>query len=299
MYKYYKKNNYQIMEYDFSSITEFLEYIENMPINRRVFDSYLASEDNDFYFTRTNNLNEAKMLLKYGCHEDFDKILELKLTLEKYIKMARTKARQFNYYVGYAPDVKAYLEGCPLSMLNKERPKRKQVDIYYNSAILGDVSVKEIFNRGAITLCLVEILENMGFRVNLNIFTMSQYDNQIHYAKFNLKSVAERLNIQKVFFPLCHPSFLRRLVFRLREETPDIEHGWSNGYGRTCDDYTIRKVIDLKANDIVICQPSEMGVYGNNIVDDANRMFEYINNFNEKDFILESIDDSVKLNMRR
>ena len=59
----------------------------------------------------------------------------------------------------------------------------------------------------------------MGFGVNLNIFTMSQYDNQIHYAKFNLKSVAERLNIQKVFFPLCHPSFLRRLVFRLREET--------------------------------------------------------------------------------
>lgn len=28
--------------------------------------------------------------------------------------------RQYNDYVGYTPDVKAYLEGSPLSMFNKE-----------------------------------------------------------------------------------------------------------------------------------------------------------------------------------
>ena len=103
-------------------------------------------------------------------------------------------------------------------MLNKEEPKRKHIDIYYNSAILSRVSTDEIFNRGAITLCLVEILENMGFSVDLNIFTMSEESNQIHYAKFNLKNNSERMNIQKLYFPLCHPSFLRRLVFKLREE---------------------------------------------------------------------------------
>ena len=81
--------------------------------------------------------------------------------------MSKSKSRQFNYYVGYAPDVKAYLEGNPLSMLNKENPKRKHIDIYYNSAILGDVSSEQIFNRGAVTLCLVEILENMGFTRSL------------------------------------------------------------------------------------------------------------------------------------
>ena len=70
--------------------------------------------------------------------EDFEKIVTLKHKLEKYIKMSKSKSRQFNYYVGYAPDVKAYLEGNPLSMLNKENPKRKHIDIYYNSAILGN-----------------------------------------------------------------------------------------------------------------------------------------------------------------
>ncbi len=289
MYRYYRKNDSKIMEYTFQSITEFLEYLNSRRVDTRKFGYEPASETGGYYFTKTRSYDEAKDLIKYGYHEDFEKLVELKATLEKYIKMSRMKTRQYNYYVGYAPDVKAYLEGNPLSMLNKETPKRKHVDIYYNSAILGDVSTEQIFNRGAITLSLVEILENMGFSVGLHVFTMSKCNSQVHLAKFSLKEPNERLNIQKLYFPLCHPSFLRRLVFRLREITPDIETAWSDGYGRTCNDYLIREYIDLKDNDIVICQPDEMGVLGHNIVDDANSMFDYINKFEGKDFILDKI----------
>jgi len=288
MYKYYQKKGYNVMEYDFDSITEFIDYLDSHSIRREIFRTP-HSETGEYSFCKTRSYEEAKDFCKYGYHEDFDKIVELKHQLEKYIKMARNKTRQYNYYVGYAPDVKAYLEGSPLSMLNKEIPKRKHIDIYYNSAILGGVSTEQIFNRGAVTLCLVEILENMGFSVGLNIFTMSSCDGQVHYAKFNLKRSGERLNVQKLFFPLCSPSFLRRLVFRLREETPDITSSWYDGYGRTCEDRLIRNVIDLKPNDIVICQPEEMNVYGNDIVEDANNMFDYINSFDGKDFELEKV----------
>ena len=299
MYKYYNKNGYGVMEYDFSSIAGFIDYIDSTPVKRSVFRD-LASENGDFYFCKSRSLEEAKDLCKYGCHQDFEKLVELKYTLEKYIKMSNKKTKQYNYYVGYAPDVKAYLEGNPLSMLNKENPKRKHIDIYYNSAILGDVSTEQIFNRGAVTLSLVEILENMGFSVGLYVFTMSYCNNQVHYAKFNLKSQNERLNVQKLFFPLCHPSFLRRLVFKLREVTPDITGPWSDGYGRTCNDRLIREIIDLKDNDVVICQPSEMNVKGNDIVDDANSMFSYINRFEGKDFILDTIEkDAVKKKVLR
>lgn len=294
MYKYYKKNEYNVMEYDFSSIASFIDYLDSNPVKRNIFRD-LSSESSDYYFCKTRSLDEAKNLCKYGYHQDFEKLVELKYTLEKYIKMSNKKTRQYNYYVGYAPDVKAYLEGNPLSMLNKENPKRKHVDIYYNAAILGSVSTEQIFNRGAVTLSLVEILENMGFSVGLYVFTMSSCNGQVHYAKFNLKNPNERLNVQKLYFPLCHPSFLRRLVFRLREGTPDITRPWNDGYGRTCDDRTIREIIDLNNNDIVICQPSEMNVLGDDIVDDANSMFDYINRFEGKDFLLDKIEkDSVK-----
>lgn len=281
------------MEYDFSSITEFICYLDTHHPNMDIFGPNLSSEDKSFDFTKTTSLEEAIKLCRFGWHENFNKIVELKYMLEKYIKMSQMKMRQYNYYVGYVPDVKAYLEGSPLSMFNKESLKRRHIDIYYNAAILGQVSTNQIFNRGAITLSLVEILENMGFSVGLYVFTMSSSNNQIHYAKFHLKGPNERLNIQKLFFPLCHPSFLRRLVFRLREETPDIEYHWKDGYGRTCNDYTIREIIDLNDNDIVICQPKEMNILGKNIVDDANSMFDYINNFKGKDFILEKIDKDV------
>lgn len=290
MYRYYRKEGYNVMEYDFDSITEFINYIDNTPTNIDVWGRReLASQTGDYDFCKTRSLEEAKELCKYGYHENFEKLVELKNTLEKYIKMSNNKSRQYNFYVGYAPDVKAYLEGNPLSMLNKQNPKRKHIDIYYNSAILGGVSTDEIYNRGAITLSLVEIFENMGFSVGLNIFTMSECDNQVHYAKFNLKRSGERLNVQKLYFPLCNPSFFRRLVFRLREETPDITYPWTNGYGKTSDDYTIRKIISLKENDIVICQPDEMGVSGHDIIDDANAMFDYIDKFTNENVELEHV----------
>lgn len=290
MYRYYRKEGYNVMEYDFDSITEFINYIDNTPTNRDVWGRReLASQTGDYDFCKTRSLEEAKELCKFGYHDRFEKLVELKNTLEKYIKMSNNKSRQYNFYVGYAPDVKAYLEGNPLSMLNKQNPKRKHIDIYYNSAILGGVSTDEIYNRGAITLSLVEIFENMGFSVGLNIFTMSECDDQVHYAKFNLKRSGERLNIQKLYFPLCNPSFLRRLVFRLREETPDITYPWTDGYGKTSDDYTIRKIISLKENDIVICQPDEMGVSGHDIIDDANAMFDYINRFTNENVELEHV----------
>lgn len=289
MYKYYKKNGYDIMEYSFDSIVEFLEYIHNHSIRCDIFGNYPSSVSGGYEFCKTKSLEEAESLIKYGYHENFDKLIELKYTLEKYIKMSRIKSRQVNYYVGYAPDVKAYLEGNPLNMFNKEYPKRKHIDVYFNSAILSNVSFEQIYNRGAITLLLVEILENLGFSVALNIFTMSECKGQIHYTKFKLKNENERLNIQKLYFPMCHPSFLRRLIFRLREMTPNIINDWKYGYGTTCNDFLIRTIIDLKDNDIVICRPDEMNVLGNDIVEDANNMFDYINRLDGKDFVLEKI----------
>ncbi len=295
MYKYYAKNDYNVMEYDFDSITEFIDYIDKTPVQINKFGNNPSSEDDDYDFCKTHTLEEAKQLCKFGYHENFDKLIELKIQLERYIKMSSARNRQYNYYVGYAPDVKAYLEGSPLSMLNKQNPRQKHIDIYYNSAISSIVSANQIFNRGAITLMLVEILESMGFTVGLNIFAMAQTHDQIHYAKFNLKRPGERLNVLKLYFPLCHPSFIRRLVLRLMEATPDINSIWHDGYGTPCNDYTIRTIIDLKPNDIVICRPDEMNIRGYDIVDDANNMFDYINNFDGKDFELEKIKKSKRM----
>ena len=81
MYKYYDKNGYKIMEYDFSSIASFIDYIDIHSIDRNKFRNP-ASISGDYHFCQSRSLDEAKDLCKYGYHKDFDKLLELKSTLE-------------------------------------------------------------------------------------------------------------------------------------------------------------------------------------------------------------------------
>lgn len=294
MYKYYKKNEYNVMHYRFDSINEFTEYLTVTPIKKDIFkkpDSIFGS----YSFCKTKNFDEAINLLKYGYHEDFDKLIKLKLTLEKYIKLSNKKNRQYNFYVGYAPDVKAYLEGSPLSMINKDINLRKKIDVYINSGYSCGTSANAIFNRGAIILMLIEILESLGFNVDLHLFIMAIEDNDIHFSNFLFKRENERLNPQKLYFPLCHPSWARRLYFRLVEQTPDITESWVTGYGVPCNLKTIEKIIDLKKNDIIIPTIEEINIKGNDIIDDANSLFNYINSLSEKDFELEPIQKIRRL----
>lgn len=86
----------------------------------------------------------------------------------------------------------------------------------------------------------------------------------------------ENLNIRKLYFPLCHPAFARRLVFRLKEVTPNITSAWRSTYGLPCTDEMIRETLKLKKQDIVINKPDVMNVFGRNLFFDAEAMMEYI-----------------------
>ena len=233
MYKRYEKNGYDVMQYDFNSVASYIDYLDNTPTGKTFSGESLSSQKLDSEFSKTKTLQEAKDLCKYGCHEDFDKIMKLKMSLDKYINKVNSRPKQFNYYVGYAPDVKAYLEGNPLSMLDKESKEQDSICIYYNIAVNSGISTNQIFNRGAITLSIIEILESMGFKVELHIVDVSKKYDEIMYTNFNFKKADERVNPLKLFFPLCHPAFLRRLWFRLLETNSDISSSWRDGYGQT------------------------------------------------------------------
>ncbi len=288
MYKYYEKNGYQIMYYRFHSIFEFVEYLTNTPIKKDIFHDP-SSISGDYSFCKTQSFEEAIELIKYGYHENFDKFMELKVKLEKYIQLSSKRNKQYNFYVGYVPDVKAYLEGSPLSMLNKTNNVRKKIDIYMNSSFCGESSTEAIFNRGAIVLSLVEILESLGFNVDFHLLEMSTIDRKMHFSDFILKKENERLNLQKLYFPLCHPSWIRRLNCRLIEVTPDITSSWSRGYGIPSKLETMKQIIELKSNDIIIPTIDELGIRGHDIIDDTNSLFNYINALSEKDFELKPV----------
>lgn len=294
MYRYYQKSGYNVMYYRFDSIYEFVEYLTTVPIKKNIFKNP-SSISGSYDFCKTENFDEAIELIKYGYHEDFDKLMESKLKLEKYIKLSNKRNKQYNFYVGYVPDVKAYLEGSPLSMINRNNNSRKKIDVYMNSSFYENTSSKAIFNRGAIVLTLIEILESLGFSVDLHLFEMSTEGNEMHFSNFILKNESERLNPQKLYFPLCHPSWIRRLNFRLIEQTPDITSSWVDNYGIPSDLQTMKQIIELRNNDIIIPTIEELNIRGDDIIDDTNSLFNYINSLSEKDFELKPVQKTRRL----
>ena len=71
MYKYYKKNNYNVMYYYFDSITEYLEHLENAKISNAFRETAKSEYTNNYNWYKTINLAEAKNMAKYGNHENF------------------------------------------------------------------------------------------------------------------------------------------------------------------------------------------------------------------------------------
>ncbi|MDD4187638.1 MAG: hypothetical protein PHX04_02605 [Bacilli bacterium] len=279
MLKHYEKFGKEIFEHEFLGIAEFLRYLNEMPTSN--FYEHCSSETGNYAFTKTNSYQEAEELCKFGYHEDFEKIVKLKNSIDKYLKITSTRDKEHRDFIGYAPDVKAFLEGNPLNMLNRVNPKRKKISLYYNVAYSGNISSKQIYNAGAIILSLIDVLEKMNYNVDLNLFDMTQCDGQVSFPRFVIKRENERSNLQKLYFPMCHPSFQRRLVFKLQEKTPGLNSSWASGYGKPCDISMIKQMLELDNSNIVITQPSEMGVSGNDILDDASNMFEIIDKSNK------------------
>ena len=61
MYRYYKKDEFDVMEYDFDSIMEFIDYLDNPPTNVDIWDlKELGSSDDDYEFFKTHSLQEAE-----------------------------------------------------------------------------------------------------------------------------------------------------------------------------------------------------------------------------------------------
>lgn len=287
MYQFYEKSDYEVMYYRFYSLTEFITFLKTHPVCEQFPNP--ASEENDFYFTQTHSLEEAMELCLYGWHENFTKLTELKLKIEKYVKLSSNRPRQYNDYIGYTPDVKAYLEGNPLSMFNKKSRTRKKIDIYMNTSYNASTSVNAIYNRGAIILSIITILETLGYSVDLHLLEMCTKYQQVHFSEFILKQENERINPQKLYFPLCHPSWVRRLNFRLIEETKEANSAWQKDYGFSSNILTIKKIIETKPNDIIIPTIQELNIEGNDIIEDANSLFDYINNQTDKEFVLQRI----------
>ena len=274
-----RKFNYEFIHYSFDSIWSLVSYLKSAP-NNKSFKKY-CSETGDFDFTGTSSYSEAEQLCSTGGDmSDFEKFMGLKEKLDDSFIEKQTKMVQFNDFIGEVPNVPLYLQGYPLNMIRQEKQEfteDKIIDIYFNISCPGYTSKNQIYNRGIIALSLIDYLESLGFKVNLHLFELSTSGDQLILYEFNLKEVDEPLDYRTLFFPLTHPSFLRRIIFKLLEKTPEAASYWQDGYGRPASQSLVEKVFNIsEGNKIIINDPTEMGIRGDNLEEDMERCISSI-----------------------
>lgn len=223
-----------IIKEHFKSIHEMISVIESRP-NNKVMNNSHSSETNGKDFTGTASYNEAKELFRNG----YTKILsKIKTGVAANMKRTDTKPRRSieNNVVGHAPNVPNAIMGLPNSMiLTRTIPqKTKTISLITDISENAGTRTDEFIKSGIAVLSVVNSLELAGYRVNLKVaFYNAKEGNDRALGTVNVKDYREHLDLQKLCFPLAHPSMFRRLGFKWIETVPGLEQtGWAFYYGQ-------------------------------------------------------------------
>ena len=292
-----RKGDITIYHYNFNSLDDFLNELITKKINTRIFP-HPESIYGDYNFTRTNSFEEAWNLCKFtydGGYQDFSNMVKkIQFKFENTEKIINTYKP-----VGSSVNISRFLSGIPNNMRAKEKVYNNPViNIYYQFSYSCSTLEGQIKNRGILTLALVNYLENIKkYKVILNFESIVRKDNEIIIITIKLKNETEKLKIKKCYFPIVHPSFERRLSFRVEEIIPNLRANWSLGYGRPLNYQEINEFLNRqfdKKNTIFISSPLELEIEGNSIFDDADK---FIDNINSKYTNLD--DDNAKKYFRK
>jgi len=231
-----------IVSEEFRSFDHLLNTVNSRIKNRimRNDDSSHRTENTEWY--GTENYGEAVELLHSGYLTVLDK---MKKNVADASRINSEQMRSVHHpmphssVVGYMPNVPNFIRGIPQSMISIERKpmKRKTMEIYYVMNGNADCDQSWYVDAGVALLSAIDLIEKSGIQTRINVvFKSSQEQHEVTFPSVCIKNYGERFSLQKVSFPLTHPSMQRRFGFHWMETSPDItKSGWSNGYGRSLD----------------------------------------------------------------
>lgn len=227
---------------EFENINSLLRTICSRP-NNKIMEDEDSSRSNDKEFTGTETWNDAVKLLRTGYTEILGEVKEQLVKITKQNKKFNSikKSRIKNDIIGYVPNVPNSIMNLPESMINiKQVPqKRKTLSILYSIEGNANESVEFFIKTGIILIAAINTIEKSGIQVKLSVaFMTSEKDEEITFPIVCIKNYGQRFDLQKICFPLAHPSMLRRIGFKWLETTPEITARFNYGYGKDPKDLT-------------------------------------------------------------
>lgn len=232
----------------FDNLHSFADYCNNAPISQLYTNKELASNTGSARFTGTENFETANRLLRDG-----DPAAAAKVKKEYTNIIARAKVqrpRPCPSVVGHTPIVGAYLAGDPVCMLAKKnrQTRARVITIIYNTSVHCGIGANDMAKAGANLLAAINQIEANGIRVNLyasDVTKTPDRKNENLIVAVKIKKDSQPLNLMQIAYPIANPSFLRRHIFRITEQTPGLRSDcWVRNYGRAVHGYEAKKLLE-------------------------------------------------------
>lgn len=257
---------------EFGGLTEFSDFLELGKANSLFSDGEGCSsqEDSEEYakFSGTHSWEESMEIMRNGYHEGAANILAAKgVSLDSFKRDAEAYKQKVDY-AGSRPHIVNSICGMPKTMINRKKQMKQQkyIHLYYNISCPCNITQKEINKAGKNLLALVKYYESVHIRVALSVMFAaavegSQTENShIRGCIVSIKNYDQPLNILSVAYPIVHPSFLRRQIFKWIEtakcmETIPSQWQWQirDGHGYAVHEKTFKGNLEyfLKTSGII------------------------------------------------
>ena len=127
---------------------------------------------------------------------------------------------------GGAVDVAAFLSGEPECMVDYrfDEAPQKFVNFYIGISASWTVTAHTLLKRGAVIYTMIRAMEILGYSMSLKI--CCRFESYCHSKAFysvQVKKAGEYLDPSVVAFWMTSPAVLRRLFFRLAEDSSEEE----------------------------------------------------------------------------
>lgn len=280
MFSIYEFKDKTIYEKKFSSLSELnLFLLSNPEVNTSIFGP--AERINSVYYEKCGlPYDDCVKYLLSGYKQDIDLLFDMTSHIDSHIESSSERIYKKSV-VGSRPNVVNYITGSPLTMYKRQKYEDlKVIDIYFNIQSPWNTTKEAFLNRGILTYTLVKLLESNNYKVNLVVFCSSvcKGEDEMFYYQIEIKNLDENLVLtDSNIFALCAPEMFRRIIFRIVESTPFKNPSWNSDYGSEVPKDLLESYLNINDNSILILNPKEMNIKGNNLLEDTEHFLKKLN----------------------
>lgn len=274
----YQKGGTDVIEEYFPSIHHMLTCLDGRRNNSGMHDQYSSesSDESEWFGTRT--YDEAVKLLTCGYTDILDR---LSLGINKAMKSLNDYDCRKSYIIedvqGASPIIPNYLMGLPNTMSYRQPvvKKIKTIDIIYAPTANAGSSSESFIEAGIAVLSAIKAIERTNISIKLDcMFKNSFAEKHAVIGRVRVKNYRDRLDLQKLCFPIAHSSMLRRIGFKFLETVPDLTYtGFRGGYGRSPELEELEGYYKLPENTVLL----NYYLVHKELQCDPKRVIEYIN----------------------